>query len=296
MEVMLPKSGKYVVAVSGGADSVSLLHMLQRQPGLELMVAHFDHGIRPDSRTDRKFVERLAKDYGLPFIYKEGHLGAAAGEAVARAARYEFLHDVRRREKAIAVLTAHHRDDILETAILNMLRGTGRKGLTSLDNQGHVERPLLKTPKNELREYAQQHGLEWREDSTNQNVDYLRNYVRHRLLSRFTPADCERLWEIVSGLRQTNRELDDLLLEQLRWQPAADRLDRLWFTQLSHDVALEMMAAWLRSRGLRCFDGKTLERLPLAAKTAEPGKRFDVLRGTSLAVGKDELALVGVER
>lgn len=296
MEVMLPKNGRYVVAVSGGIDSVSLLHLLQAQPDLKLTVAHFDHGIRPDSRVDREFVGRLAKSYRLPFIYKEGRLRAAASEAVARTARYEFLHDVRRRQKAEAVLTAHHRDDVLETAILNLLRGSGRKGLTSLGNSRRVERPLLKVPKSELKEYVRQHKLEWREDITNGDTDYLRNYVRHRLLRRFTPADRDKLWEIITALGQTNRELDDLLLEQLRLQPAADRLDRLWFTQLTHDVAREMMAAWLRSRGLRGFDSKTLERLTLAAKTAEPGKRFDVLQGASLAVGKHDLALVGVER
>lgn len=156
--------------------------------------------------------------------------------------------------------------------------------------------PILKVPKSELKEYVRQHKLEWREDITNGDTDYLRNYVRHRLLRRFTPADRDKLWEIITALGQTNRELDDLLLEQLRLQPAADRLDRLWFTQLTHDVAREMMAAWLRSRGLRGFDSKTLERLTLAAKTAEPGKRFDVLQGASLAVGKHDLALVGVER
>ncbi len=70
----LPK-GKYVLAVSGGVDSVSLLHALKDMPGVELVVAHYDHGIRPDSVEDRKFVQALAEEYGLPFVYEEGRLG-----------------------------------------------------------------------------------------------------------------------------------------------------------------------------------------------------------------------------
>lgn len=296
MEVALPKKGKYVVAVSGGVDSVVLLHILKNQAGLELVVAHFDHGIRPDSKADREFVEQLAVGYGLPFIYKEGKLGAAASEAEAREARYAFLHQTRQDSGAWAVLTAHHQDDVIETAIINLLRGSGRKGLTSLGNQPYVERPFLDVTKRQLKDYADKHRLAWHEDSTNEDVDYLRNYVRHRLLPRFSPADRERLWSIIKNLRVTNRELDALLMEQLEGQLAAEQLDRLWFAQLSYSVAKEMMAAWLRSYGLRNFDGKTLERLTLAAKTAEPGKTFDIRGGASLTVNKRNLALVGVER
>src|SRR5437764_343012 len=132
MDVVLPKPGKYVVAVSGGVDSVALLDMLARSDDLKLVVAHFDHGIRKDSAKDRKFVEDLAKNYDLPFVYEEGHLGSGTSEAVARGARYDFLHRVKKSHGAQAIITAHHQDDVLETAIINLLRGTGRKGLTSL--------------------------------------------------------------------------------------------------------------------------------------------------------------------
>jgi tRNA(Ile)-lysidine synthase len=95
MDFDLP-TGSYVVAVSGGVDSVALLHMLAGRPGLKLTVAHFDHGIRPDSAEDRRHVQALAKELGLPFVYHVGELGPDASEAHSSGeARYAFLHRVR---------------------------------------------------------------------------------------------------------------------------------------------------------------------------------------------------------
>ena len=90
MKVQL-EPGKYVVAVSGGVDSMSLLHALKDLPDVELVVAHFDHGIRPDSAQDRELVQKIADEYGLSFEYTQGHLGKDASEEQARKARYEFL-------------------------------------------------------------------------------------------------------------------------------------------------------------------------------------------------------------
>lgn len=288
--------GRYVAAVSGGVDSVSLLRLLQDQPGVELVVAHFDHGIRPDSELDRHFVQALAEGYGVPFVFDEGRLGAGASEAAARQARYEFLHKVRQASGAGSVLTAHHRDDALETAIINLLRGSGRKGLSALGNQPGVERPLLHVSKADLREYAKREGLEWREDSTNRDEAYLRNYVRHQLLAQFDEDDRQKLTELIVGAGETNSEIDTLLVKYLRSQPTAGTLDRQWFNNLPHDMSREVMAAWLRAADLRDFDSKTLERLVVAAKTARPGSRFDVLNGRSMRVERDHLALAPAER
>src|SRR6185436_20114617 len=122
------RPGKYVVAVSGGVDSMVLLDLLRQKPKLELVVAHFDHGIREDSAQDRKLVQRIAKAYGLPFVHAKGNLGPKAGEALAREARYAFLRQVQADHDAKAIITAHHQDDMLKTAIMNLLRGTGRRG------------------------------------------------------------------------------------------------------------------------------------------------------------------------
>jgi tRNA(Ile)-lysidine synthase len=290
------ESGKYIVAVSGGVDSVVLLHLLRKLPDLDLAVAHFDHGIRSDSAEDRKFVQELAKENGLPFEYGEGKLGPNASEATARSARYEFLSRVAKQHRVQAIVTAHHQDDMLETAIINMLRGTGRKGLSSLDNNGKVERPLLYASKQQLLKYAKSQGLVWREDSTNQEEVYLRNYVRRRLLSKFSEGDKKKLLKLIKQSKHTNSQLDTLLSQEINQYSEGNKLDRQWFHQLPHKVALEVMAAWLRANDLRGFDRKALARLVVAAKTARPGQRFDAINGTIMAVRKDDLALEAIER
>jgi tRNA(Ile)-lysidine synthetase-like protein len=295
MDAVLTSPGSYVVAVSGGVDSMALLDALIKNPDVQLVVAHFDHGIRENSVGDREFVQETAKSLGLSFIYGEAKLGIGASEATARDARYGFLRKVLEDTDSKAIVTAHHQDDVLETAIINLLRGTGRKGLTALGGREDVERPLLNVPKKDIVAYARDRGLQWREDATNQDTDYLRNYVRHELLPRFDTGGRARLREIIAGMRTTNAELDGLLAGQLAERSSAGQLDRGWFAGLSHKVARETMAAWLRDQGLRDFDSKTLERLVVAAKTAESGKAFDVLHGTTLTVSPNHLALTGAE-
>lgn len=287
------KSVSYVVAVSGGVDSVALLHIFAgRLPPHRLVVAHFDHGIREDSAEDRRFVERLAKSYGLSFVFEDGHLGAGASEAVARQARYAFLRQVRQSSGAAYIVTAHHEDDLLETAIINLLRGTGRKGLSSLRSRDDLYRPLLVTPKAHIMAYAKARGLRWREDSTNSNPDYLRNYVRQHIMPKFGGEARQKLRRLITDTQTANEQIDDLLGEQLRIQPANDRLDRRWFIMLPHAVAREVVATWLRRLGMADFDRTLLERMTIAAKTLGPGKRVDINRQYVLVVSKEQLIVV----
>ena len=289
MKAML-EPGKYVVAVSGGVDSIALLNMLSKQNDIDLIVAHFDHGIRKDSTKDRVFVQALAKKYGLPFEFAEGNLGSTTSEAVARQVRYAFLHSVKDKFGAQAIVTAHHQDDLIETAIINLLRGTGRKGLTALSSRDDVVRPLLHVPKVEILEYAKEHGLKWHEDITNQETKYLRNYVRHEILPKFSDKQKQHLMDIVEKQKTLNTNLDELL------QLKDKELDRKWFVGLPHGVAKEVMAAWLRGQGLREFDRAAIERAVVGAKTAGLGKKVEVKKGVLLEVGREKLALVHPER
>lgn len=283
--------GKYVVAVSGGVDSVVLLDMVRQLPEVKLIVAHFDHGIREDSAEDRRFVQQMAMQHGLPFTFSEGKLGPGASEDQARRARYTFLEQVRNAADARAIILAHHQDDAIETAIINLLRGTGRRGLSSLRERQGISRPLLHATKRQLRAYALARGLEWREDSTNQDIAYLRNYVRHKLLPRFTIEQRKKLLTLVNTMAETNQQLDTQLINYLHVQPSRGVLSRKAFVHLPHNVAREVMASWLRHQGVRGFDSKALERLVVAAKTAKPGTFTDALLGYSLRIGKDQLQL-----
>jgi len=284
--------GTYVVAVSGGVDSMVLLDLLRQQSDIKLVVAHYDHGIRDDSDLDRQLVQQVTKKHGLPFVYDHGSLGAGASEATARSARYEFLHRVRQASGAKAIITAHHEDDLLETAVLNMLRGTGRRGLTSLGSSDTVLRPLLHIPKTELITYARQQELPWNEDSTNIDTQYTRNAVRHQIMPRFAAEHRQEMTTHIRRLHEVSHELEHQLEHYLHLQTEAKTLDRADFIRLPHIVAREVMAAWLRHNGTTNYDKRTLERLVVAAKTFRPGQRTDISRNKFLVVHKQKLALV----
>jgi tRNA(Ile)-lysidine synthase len=283
--------GRYIVAVSGGVDSVVLLNILRQQAGMDLVVAHFDHGIRPDSADDAAFVSQLAVQYDLPFVTKRVELGAQASEATARQARYSFLREAMEQANAQAVVTAHHQDDVLETAILNILRGTGRRGLASLQSTELIKRPLLSLPKSELQTYAIQHHLSWREDTTNRDERYARNYIRHRLLVKFDARTRQQLLAAIERITQVNAELDALLASILAERVVKQGIDRQWFISLPHTAAREVMATWLRQNGIADFDRRTIERLTVGAKTKPANKRLDVLRGRYVAIAKQYLVL-----
>jgi tRNA(Ile)-lysidine synthase len=288
--------GRYVVAVSGGVDSMSLLHKLATMPDVELIVAHFYHGIRDDSAEDRKLVQSFAAERGLAFTYKNGRLGKLVSEAAARSARYGFLHETRQAYGAKAIITAHHQGDILETAIMNMLRGTYRRGLSSLGSSAGIRRPLLAVDKAAILDYAQINGVQWREDSTNSDDRFLRNYVRHRLLPRFSGEQKRQLVDLVETMRRVNDELDTQLANVLHAQTASAVIDRRWFTGLPHDVAREVLAAWLRAYDITDFGTRTIERLVVGAKTGRPGATLDVVKGWQLQLFNDRLALRKRER
>lgn len=288
--------GIYVVATSGGVDSMALLDVLAKRSDLKLIAAHFDHGIRHDSHLDRQLVQLAAEKHGIPFVFHEGRLGAGASEDVARRARYKFLHQVRKASGARAVLTAHHHNDALETATLNLLRGTNRKGLTALRSHATVHRPILHVSKDDIRKYAQDQGLVWREDSTNSDTRMLRNYIRHKVLPRLSPEDRKQLGDVIARMRQVNQELDEQLLHYLHLQTTGGTIDRKQFNRLPHSVAREVMAAWLRQQGVREFDQKMIERLAVAGKTFHPGAVTDVQKGVKMRIHKTYLALEHPDR
>ncbi len=293
MRVNLPKPGVYLVAVSGGVDSVSLLHRLVKGGQYKLVVAHFDHGIRPDSDQDRRFVKSLASSYGLDFVSAKGRLGAGASEAAARAARYRFLRTAAQANGASAIIMAHHRDDRLETLIINLIRGSGRRGMTAMADTLLIKRPLLEVTKAEIRQYADQHNLSWREDSTNSDDRYLRNYIRHNILTRMSDSDKNRLIELIDRQAVVNRQLDDIIGSLVHNDT---RLDRRVLRDVGFNESKELIAYWLRANNLVNFDRKTIERLTLAAKTKRPGTKLDVYNHASILIDKQFLALTTSER
>jgi tRNA(Ile)-lysidine synthase len=288
--------GKYVVAVSGGVDSVVLLNLLSNVPDLELVVAHYDHGIREDSAADKALVKGLAVQLGLPFFSTAGNLGPKASEALAREKRYEFLRQVREQTAADAIVTAHHRDDFIETAIINIQRGTGRRGLSALGSTTELKRPLLAFSKAQLIDYAAAHQLTWHEDATNQDQAYLRNYVRHEIVPKFSRAEQAAFVALLRHTGTLNDQIDGVLKELLAAHAPAMSLERQWFIDLPHEVAREVLLAWLRQTDIRHLDRKQVERIVVLAKTLPHGKLIDVDSRFQLKITTNKLALIPRER
>lgn len=188
---LFTKPGATVVAVSGGADSVALLdlmHGVAAEWGLSLIVAHADHGIQAVSRTVGLAVRELADQYGLPFELGELGLGPDATETLARRARYRWLREVQQRCNARYLVTAHHRDDQMETVLLRVLRGSGLAGLAGIRARarGGLVRPLLPFAKSELVAHAAARGLRVHDDPANRDPRHARSWVRSVLLPLLT--------------------------------------------------------------------------------------------------------------
>lgn len=274
------------MAVSGGVDSMVLLDILRNRPEIRLTVAHFDHGMRDDSHLDKQFVEKVAKTHKLPFVHAKGSLGSVASEAIARAARYNFLESVRKACGAGGIITAHHQDDVLETAILNILRGTGRRGLTSLKSTDNIVRPLLPHAKEQLKDYANSHKIAWREDSTNKDMRYRRNYVRHKIMNVLTPGQRAQLQFLLEDVAQTNEQLDTEITNMLHTQPAIDKIERNWFIALPYEISGEVLHHFLDRRNIPNLNRRRIEQLVTVLKTGQPNTIHDVSKSHKIHLSK----------
>lgn len=264
---------KTIVAVSGGVDSVVLLHMLLQDLKNELVVAHFDHGIRPESDADARFVEALAASYGIPFEGRREELGAEASEAYARERRYHFLRDVARRHQA-NLATAHHADDVIETIAINLHRGTGWRGLSILDSPTIV-RPLVDQTKRDIYTYALTHRLEWVEDETNATDAYLRNRLRSRINRLLLGTERKKLL----GLWKQQKELKRMINQEVAVHlDSTKKQSRYFFTHIDECVAIELLRGLLRAGATR----PQLERALHAIKTARANTVIDIGAGIKL--------------
>lgn len=277
-EVGLKRVMRYVVAVSGGIDSVVLLDMLVNNSAEdELIVAHFDHGIRSDSAADARFVAGLAEHYSLAFVAKREELGQGTSEELARDRRYEFLRNEAEKHDA-TIVTAHHGDDVIETIAINLIRGTGWRGAAVLDTSGII-RPLLSMSKNEIRMYAQKRSLEWVEDSTNAETHYLRNRIRRKITKGFSSAQKEAILAV--WRRQI--ELKDAIDEELcRYIKSDNEYDRYFLTFINPVVAREILRVEIMARNNESPTRPQLDRALLAIKTARSGSLHEVGNGVRL--------------
>lgn len=212
---MLRPGDSVVVGLSGGADSVSLLHALHELKAykLTLVAAHLNHGIRgKEAARDAEFSRGVAESLGVEFELGEADAPAQKKksrlslEDAARVLRYEFFESVRKKHGAARIATAHTLDDQAETVLMRLLRGSGTRGLSGIPpvSGKYIVRPLIETDRAAIEGYLKSRGIEWIDDSTNLERDYLRNRIRLDLLpglSEYNPKIKETLARTADILR-----------------------------------------------------------------------------------------------
>lgn len=256
---------KKILAVSGGIDSVVMLHLLRHEK--DVVVAHFDHGIRPNSVDDCAFVKRLADKYHLPFESEQGKLGPNCSEADARAARYEFLNSLCDSPED-RIYVAHHADDVIESITINLVRGTGWRGLAPM-RRSAICRPLLEWTKKDIYRYATEHNLHFRQDQTNTDDTYLRNRVRAKLIE-LSDEQKQHILELYKRQVSLADEVDEILASIIT---PDDRQPRVIFEQLDDDVALELLRAIFEQKDIYQTRPQLMRALA-AIRGYAPGKQF----------------------
>jgi tRNA(Ile)-lysidine synthase len=207
-----PREARYLIGVSGGRDSVALLHLLVDLGYEKLIVCHLNHQLRgrmsdADARFVQKLVERRrrgtrprTRTVDLDFELGAVNVRALASkqkisiETAAREARYKFFAETARRRKCKTIFLAHHADDLIETFLINLFRGAGAAGLSGMreistrridDVDLTIVRPFLGVWRKEIDVYVREHRIKFREDASNKNLDPLRNRIRHRIIPYF---------------------------------------------------------------------------------------------------------------
>lgn len=222
---MIEKGEKILVGVSGGADSVCLLHMLvqmRQEMGTELVAVHVHHMLRGISADeDCRYVENLAKAYGIPFYLvkkdvrrrsQEQHISE---EEAGRNVRYEAFYEIAKKEGCTKIAVAHHQDDQAETILFRLFRGSGLRGLCGMmPVRDMVIRPLLCLSREEILAYLAQENILFQTDETNEEDGYSRNQIRHHILAfakeRINSRAVEHAAEAAGHLQEVKRYVDGM--------------------------------------------------------------------------------------
>lgn len=271
-------SNRYLVGVSGGRDSVALLHWLFACGYRRLIVCHLDHQLRGAAgRADARFVQRLAAGMGLRFVVGSADVRELARqtkqslETAGRTARYRFFGKIASQRKCRTLFLGHHADDLVETFLMNLFRGAGPTGFSGMRIATSrrvagidltIVRPLLPVWRKEIDQYVKAHRIEFRDDATNENLDPVRNRVRKRVIPYIekqlgrnvrtaiwraaTIAGDEADW--IAGLVETEvSQRAQLDAKKLRLQPRA--------------LQRRIIQRWLQARGVGDLDFELIERV-----------------------------------
>ena len=269
---------RYLVGVSGGRDSVALLHQLSDLGYKRLIVCHLDHQLRGrSSNADAKFVGRLAAKLDYKFELGRTDVAAVARktrqsiETAGRTARYEFFAKVARRRRCRTLFLAHHGDDLVETFLMNLFRGAGPTGLAGMREVASrriagtgltIVRPLLGVWREDIDRYIKAHRIEFRDDATNENLGPVRNRFRRRLIPYIEK-------QLGRNVRATIWRAAMIAADEAKWldgmvdqnESTAEQLDVGKLRPQARALQRRTIHRWLQSRGIEDLDFELIERV-----------------------------------
>lgn len=288
---------KKILAISGGVDSMVMLDIFVKKfDKTELVVATFDHSARESSREDCDFVSEVCSALEIPVYRGKAEKLTKISEEKARALRYDFLRKIAFKEKG-EIFTAHHLDDLVETITINLLRGTGFRGLACLSSPG-IRRPFLDGlfdpeefgfsafDKSSILTYASKNDIHFRLDPTNETSAYLRNRVREK--TRPLPLEKKlALFELWQAQKSLVKEIDSLTESIL---PENLIFSRSIFSELNDPTSLEILRAALLRAGVSTTIPQRKEFLT-AIRTYAPEKMFNLPKDKMVKIHKQNFML-----
>ncbi len=262
-----PPNRRYLIGVSGGRDSIALLNLLVDLCYKNLIICHLNHQLRgAASRSDARFVEKIARSLQLACEIGSTDVGALAKqsklsiETAARFARLAFFVEVARRRRCPRIFLAHHADDLVETAVLNLFRGASPGGMAAMrkisihhigKTQLTILRPLLGVWRSEIDSYVSQRHLEFREDATNAVLHSSRNKIRHRILpdieKQFGRAVRKTIWRAAQIWSEEEALLDSLVSKETI---SAGNLAVAALQEMPVALQRRTILRWLRARNV----------------------------------------------
>lgn len=311
---MLPRGALVLCAVSGGADSMCLLHLLHtmaQTEGFCLRAAHFNHKLRgEESDRDEQFVRAWCLEQDIPLTCGSADVGEQAArtgrgvEETARALRYAFLEQTAAALDAKRIATAHTADDNAETMLLNLVRGAGLQGLTGIPpRRGNVVRPLLNATRAQVEQYCAVHGVPFVVDSTNSDESYTRNYLRAQIMPRLkqmNPRAAENLSAAAGRLRVDHDYLNELTRQAMEdmkptWEGSALVIRSVKLGQLPDPIASRAARMLLEhAGGGKSCTAAHLEGLLNLCRSEDPSGKL-ALPGLTARREYDKLLLAAPE-
>lgn len=279
----VPKESIVIVGVSGGRDSMALVHaLIHQRPDLKIIPAHVNHGLRDSADDDALFTRGMMQRWGLECeFFKPRPPETGNVEEWGREKRYEFFEKLLKKHRADFIFTAHHQDDDFETMLLHVLRGTRVKGLAGMAPiRGKLIRPMLYTSGTEIGAYIEEHQIPFRNDPTNDDDRYMRNFLRHKIipvLNHVYPGLAERWQTQKPYWNDLQVMLESGALNFMHeFLDPKDGLHREAFKKLPYPLRATVLELWyLETTGKRVPDNATIDRWDEAIRTLEPRKKTE---------------------